>query len=233
MTNTPKNYREVVEILVDLGKMHWSLFEKCGYEEPDYRATIFLNIKSFLGDATVICNVLLNVEEGRISPEQYRTLFGLGDINKIQRMADNLSQFTRLSLVTLIHFQIENLFVNLLKVITPNSKLPRGYGKILKKLFKTITISDKEEKIKILMILQAIRNTLHSNGIHNNDPLTKTIDGYEFEFVKGKGVNCANWTSIPIVIKATSELIDEIIKAPEIKQISEKVLDQHIELEEY
>ena len=144
-------------------------------------------------------------------------------------MADKLGKFSRMSLVIMVQFQIENLFVNLLHALKPESKPRRGYIIILNELFKNISISDKEEKKKTLKILQFIRNTYHSNGRHNNEPLTKVIDGFEFKFVKGEGVNCASWAGIPIAIKATAELIDEIIKTPEIKKILESIPDQYIE----
>jgi len=225
-----KTYRDVVENLVELSNLLFKLFQNSGNNEPDYRATIFLNIKSIIVSGGIIGNILLNVEEGKIPAEAYTTLFGLKD-DKIQKMGDNLSKFTRLSLVTLIHFQIENLFVNLLGVLKPESKIPRGYERILKELFACIRILDKDEKIKTLKILQAIRNSLHSNGIHNNKSLSKQIDGFKFDFERGHGVTCANWDGIIIAIKATAELVDEIIKTPEIIKISGLVSDQHIESE--
>lgn len=229
MVEIPNSYRELVENLINLQKMCLNLFKKCGYEEPDYRASIFLNINALIGNIIVICNILLNVQEEKIPQEGFKTLFGLSDSSQIQLMADKLGKFCRMSLVIMIQFQIENLFVNLLQALKPNSKPPRGFIRILDELFKNISISDEDEKKKTLKILQFIRNTYHSNGMHNNEPLTKVIDGLEFKFVKGEGVNCASWTGIPIAIKAAAELIDEIIKTPEIIEILEPIPDQYIE----
>jgi len=232
MQNTPKTYRDLVEILVDIKKLLWKLYENSGYEEKDIRARIFLNIGGMIiANAIVISNILLNVEEEKIPKKAYRTLFGLTEPEKIKKMAENLSQYTRLSIVTLFQFQIENLFVNLLHALKPDERPPRGYGKIVERLMENISISDKEEKKKILNILQFIRNSLHSNGKHNNDPLTIEIDGFEFKFEKGESVSCASWNGIPIALKAISKLIDEIIKSDEIKSITTTIPDQFDEPE--
>jgi len=223
-----KSFRDIVNLYIPIDQSLGTAFNKSGYSDKDIRGSIFLILKKQINMLVMIHNILLCVEEDVIKPKDYRTIFGISNPNDMNDAGNKLSKFTRLSLVTILQFQLENLFVNILSNFEPEKK-HRGYGNIVCKLFKHITISNKDDKIETLNVLQYIRNSLHSNGIHNNDTLTKTIDGYTFEFIKSQKVEGVGLDSISIVINVVIKIVEEIIKSPEIKNITTTISDQYVE----
>ena len=231
MTKEISTYKEVVEEMISLRDFIMQCFKKSSFPEEDLRSRIFLNIEGQLGNIISFLNVLLCMQEGIIPPEKYITYFGLVDKGKGPLLARKLSMYMRLSLITMFQFQVENYFVNVLYALKPQEKPPPSYMSAMRKLIDNLSISEKQEKKDILTILQYMRNTLHSNGIHNNRNFSKKLDGFVFEFERGKKINCASWVGIPIAIRNVIKIIEEVNHSSKIMKIQELVKDQYIEPE--
>jgi hypothetical protein len=101
-----------------------------------------------------------------------------------------IRQYLRLSLTTMLQFRIENMITNILAVLDKKKAKKKYYMKV-ESLLNILDLNHKERKMNILNLLQYIRNSLHSGGMHNRDTLDITIDGCRFNFQKGKPVMCA------------------------------------------
>ena len=92
-------------------------------------------------------------------------------------------------------------------------------------------MKDKERKLKILNLLQFIRNSLHSGGVVNRYNLDVTVDGCRFNFEIGKKVNCAGWGHIVLAVESSMIIINEILHSEKVKEIPEPISVMYIEPE--
>ncbi|AIF84157.1 hypothetical protein NTE_02102 [Candidatus Nitrososphaera evergladensis SR1] len=128
----------------------------------------------------------------------------------------------------MIQFRIENLIVNILDCLD-GKKVTRSYLKNAETLLSLITVQDKTECLNILKVLQHIRNSLHSNGVHNNATMSISINGCEFDFRNGQKVQSASWSHIIVALAATFEVLEKILSSSEVKAIPQPIRDHYIE----
>lgn len=130
----------------------------------------------------------------------------------------------RLGFLVLVHFRIDNLFQNILKKIKVTPR--RGYWHLCEALLKSISVTQKKDKMDKLIILSYLRNSLHNNGIHGGNPLTKTIKGLKYSFVDGDVVRCASWDHIIVALSANIDVLSEILLCNKIKSLNYMIEDK-------
>jgi len=113
------------------------------YQDPDARRVALVNCRSDLIYSAMILSVVSHREQGRISESDFRGLIGLSN-GRTDDAVKVLEKRSRLSMVLLLQFQIENLFKNLLSALGISS-VPRGYHQILK------TVADHSKNVKRVM----------------------------------------------------------------------------------
>lgn len=199
----------------------------------DVRAACLMTWKSDISNNILILNVIATMNETiavKTLPESFwRSVIGLSDPTvPLVWLENNLSQYLRLALVTMLQFRIENMIVNVLNTLD-KTKVTRRYEINAEKILGSITVDNERESLKILKVLQAIRNSLHSNGIHNNADFSVTIDGVLFDFKRGQSVQCAGWAHIALAIRAVVDVLERMLNSPEIKNLAAPITDRFIE----
>lgn len=201
------------------------LIEKHGYGENDIRFHILNSIASVLHYALMRINFGLVCRAKQISPEVVALVTGTPNWD-LKLLEDDV-KFTRIGVLTLIQFQIENFLKVLLSNLEENNP-PRKYHEIVEKILRFLEINEVETKIDKLNVLSYMRNCLHSNGIHTNFSKTFEIDGHKFEFVKGKLCHNASWAEITFALDHVINIIDEIIEHEKIKDIKKQLPTSYI-----
>lgn len=230
------SYRQIATRLVPVQAHIRLIYDNLGYPAED-NPSRFMDVRSdtlstLLSETAMnvmILNILASVEEGTVDPHLFRRMIGHQDTAvSVGHITRRLSHYHRLLWVTMIQFRIENMLVNILAVLDKN-KVNRSYHSNAKTLLELLALPDKERNLDKLMVLQNIRNSLHSNGIHNNKTMSITLDGMSFVFEKGKGVSCAGWNHIITAFEAVLIVIGKILSAPQVKSISEPISPEYIE----
>jgi hypothetical protein len=231
-----RSYREIGTRLVPIQAHIKMIYDKHGYpdgEEPmqlmDVRPATLSILLSETALNVMILNILASLNEGTISDKTFRSIVGIHDPGVTSGyIAQKMSNYLRLTLVTMIQFRIENMLVNILAVLD-RSKITRHYYSNVKALLDLLGLADKERHLEKLSILQNIRNCLHNNGVHNNREMRIAIDYMPFVFEKGKQVNCAGWEHITTAFEAILIVLDKILSAPQVKAIPEPISTAYIE----
>jgi len=156
-------------------------------------------------------------------------LLGLVDVNdkSVQLMGDSIHKTTKLSLILIGQFQLENCIENLNIALGLNSNLPGFYNKA-----KTIInhLGINSERLEILNTGALIRNSLHSNGIHKGFRNTDShirIEGVDYDFIHDQKVTCASLPHITHSLECAVNVLDEIIISQQIKQITSLIEDKY------
>jgi len=213
--------RERVELFITLQDKIKEIINKTTYDDNDVRKAIFSNCRSFIMSSILSLNVLSAREEDRLPEPLYLEIFGISK-EGATTFFNSYGKFTRLSLVTMFQFQIENFLKNVLHEMTGNNP-PQGFYNISNSLFNLITISDSQLKQDILYVPAMMRNTYHSNGIHTQPSKTVVVDNENFEFIRGSSPSCASWRHIYKSFNASIDIIDEIISTPEVSNITDRI----------
>ncbi|MEW6499794.1 MAG: hypothetical protein AB1589_46120, partial [Cyanobacteriota bacterium] len=100
--------------------------------------------------------------------EEYRNLIGTGLTSS--QAEDLMLDYLRNTLITKVHFKIENLFNNILKALSASPK-KRGFCHISDTMLQQAGIPTWGREKDILTVLANLRNSFHANGMHNNDSL--------------------------------------------------------------
>ena len=216
--------RQRAELMVKLQNKIKSIISKSDYGDNDIRKAVFSNCRSFIMSSILTLKVLSIREENRLDDKLYVGLFGLTK-DASTSFFNSYGKFTRLSLVTMFQFQVENLLKNILFALT-SKKPPKGFYKISKELFNLISIEDKSYKQDALYVPAMIRNTFHSNGIHTEKTKSLEIKGEKFEFIQNNNISCASWYHIYTSFDKSIDIMNEIISNTKIASL-EHVSDQY------
>jgi len=72
-----------------------------------------------------------------------------------------------------------------------------------------------------LRVLQYMRNTFHNNGTHiAGKPINLQIENYSFIFDKNCSIDCASWAHVTVAMKATFEVVAEILNSVPVKALA-------------
>ena len=223
--NLPATAEDCAARLVTLAAAIQNRVNSYSHQDLDARRVALVNCRSFLGYAAMIMNLLSHQEQGRIAESDFRGLIGLSN-GPTETAVKDLVKISRLSLVLLFQFQIENLFKNLLLALGIASD-PPDYYQILKKILGELQLPDIQRKHDTLYVLAMIRNSLHSNGIHTRSPKKVTIAGVAYVFEKDKKVSCAGWGHIIHAAEAGLDIVYEILDDKRITALPAPVKDSY------
>lgn len=154
--------------------------------------------------------------------EEYRIRMGTGlDVGQSE---DLMLDYLRNTLTTKIHFKIENLFTNIL--MTFSVKKLRGFSQISDATLGLAGLSTSGREKRTLTVLANLRNSYHANGMHNNSDLSIQIDGINFDFVKGKRVECAGWRHIVTVIQSNISVLEAVLFSATVSNHPMEIVDE-------
>jgi hypothetical protein len=147
-----------------------------------------------------------------------------------QQQLDTFDTWAKVTLLTFVHFRIENMLLNLLSALDSSQSGIRGFDKLVTGLFARITISDREEKKDCLKVMSVLRNSLHNNSVNRNASIDKTINGRHFEIIENKNTQ-ATIFDIIFLIDYSIDIIESIINSEEILKLPTPIPDQfHLNL---
>jgi len=143
-------------------------------------------------------------------------------------LGNSIHKTTKLSLILLGQFQIENCIQNINKAPDLNANSPGFYSRV-----ETIInhLGINSNRIKILNVGALVRNRLHSNGIHSGYRISDfhlLMEGFKYDFIQYKKVTCASLPHIAHSLECSINVLDEIINNPRLKQIATRIEDKYI-----
>ena len=227
-TNSLKDEAECVKSLIDFCTR---IIEKHKYPDTDTRTAALVNVR-FVGYSTLsIANLLDSWSKGDETVRQViSSLIGLTDVNEksVKLMGDSLHKSSKLSLILIGQFQIENCISNISEALEISSGTNRFYKKA-EMLIAHLGFVD--DKLKTLNTGAKIRNSLHSNGIHNDGyDFHHTLKGdVKYDFYNGEKVSCASLPHIAHALECSLEVLDEIISSSKVKNKS-VIKDKYVAL---
>jgi hypothetical protein len=185
----------------------------------DVRASTLLNCMGDIVNTVAFLKILRHFAEHPDQEEAFRILTGFPDkiiVNKqLPKMGDHLKH----SLVTMIQFRLDNMVRNILSTIKKASARP-SYASNIDALLPLLQLSDMDRKNQILRVLQYMRNTYHNNGTHKvGKAINIQIENLTFIFDMNCPIDCASWTHVTIAMKATFEVIFEILNSGRVKAL--------------
>jgi hypothetical protein len=152
--------------------------------------------------------------------EEYRKILGTGLSSDQAEYV--MLEYLRNTLATKIHFKVENLFSNILKVLAA-TPARRNFCHIKNAMLEQAGIPLKGPEDDILMVLAELRNSYHNNGMSEGSALSCVVGGLTFEFSEGQPVQCASWDHIVVIMRATIGVLAAIL-------FSERVSDTRGEI---
>lgn len=207
------------------------LKSKLSFSRVDARIVALDNCEAHASAVVMIQKLFGSVEDMRFSRQKLAALMGTDSLY-LEHDARCLDDLLRLGFLILYQFQVENLFRDLIIAIT-GIEPPTSWNKLAKDFLSRISIADRDRSFNTLNVLAILRNSYHSNGIHN--PPTKksekiVIGTVEYDFVYGDRVSCAGWAYIVHAIHAGLDVLEEILFSKEIVALSSPVNDRYASL---
>ncbi len=169
-------------------------------------------------------NSLANIHTKNGSIDDASFLKSVGSGLTIQQTEMVMYDHLRLGFMTIVHFKIDNLFHNILNHI---NALPSrsGYWNLTDAILEQCSISKAGTEKQQLTAFANLRNSLHGNGIHRTSSLKVTVDGFSFDFTRGKRVECASWEHIIVLLVANVRILNTILLSPKVTAITSEITD--------
>jgi hypothetical protein len=137
----------------------------------------------------------------------------------MQKILERMGEHLKRSMVTAIQFRLDNMVKNILASMNKGS-VPTGYTRNIDTLLQRLSLPDTDRKNQILRILQYLRNTHHNNGTHlMGKPINVQVENYSFIFDKNCPIECASWAHLTIAMKATFEVVADILDSAPVKAL--------------
>ena len=228
MTEAPGTSREASARLISVMERLKRLDTGSQLPEHDARRVAVRNCGLFIGFSVMLLNILSVPEEGRCTEEDFKKLIGL-TTGTVQTAGEVLEKMSRLALVALFQFQVENLFRNLITALGTEVG-GEGYYHLVRSLVKSISLGEPDAKLDALDALAHVRNSLHRNGIHwgyKGRSSRICIGGVRFDFVHGEKVSCAGWGHVAVLLAALTSVLEAVLAAPEIVSLTSPVRDEY------
>ena len=207
------------------------LKNKVNFSRLDARVVALENCEAHVSAVVMIQKLFSSVEDLRFSRQRLAALMGT-DSSYLEHDAHRLDNLLRLGFVILYQFQVENLFRNLSRALA-GIEPPLSWSTLAKDFLKQISVVDPVHSFNTLNVLALLRNSYHSNGIHNppNKKSEKIVIGtVEYDFVYGDKVSCAGWAYIVHAINAGLDALEEIFFSKEIVSLPNPIKDQYASL---
>ena len=230
MFKESKSQKDDAECILHLIETCTGLIKKYGYPDNDTRTASLVNIRLVSYSSIGIANLLDSWSKGNNTVQQIiPQLLGLtqADTKSVRLMGDALHKSTKLSLILLGQFQIENCIVNICKALGVKTKSIGFYNKA-SALLNHLGLSPS--KLDILNTSAQIRNSLHSNGIHygyKGADFRSKLKGVQFQFIDGQKVSCATFPHIAHALECSVEVLDEIFSVHQLKSFPSLILDTY------
>ena len=154
--------------------------------------------------------------------EKYIKLIGTGLSSS--QAEDLMLDYLRNTLTTKVHFKIENLFSNILKVLSVSPKR-RGFWHTANAMLEQVDLPMAGSEKDALTALANLRNSFHANGMHTNDSLCVDIGELTFEFSKGQPVKCASWKHILVAMRANISVLEVVLLSEKVANLKSEIPD--------
>lgn len=221
-------WREVVNGLVPIQGEIIGYYNKLGYPTlvgggliEDVRALTLASCKDDIANSVAFLNVILHFGEHPEQEQPFRLLVGAPDTRlSMQKILERMSEYIKRSLVTMIQFRLDNMIKNILASMQKGA-VGTSYTSNIDILLPKLHLPNLERKNQILRILQYMRNTYHNNGTHLlGRPINVHLDKYAYIFDKNQPIDCASWGHVTVAIRATFEVVDEILSSAPVKGLA-------------
>ena len=221
MLDSVKEIHKLYEVISTSAK-------ESNFPKDDIRGKFFQNCGHLLSNVIMLHNSFAAIDNPRsLSDQDIVRIFGFPDLNTVSDDVQNCSGFIISGLITEFLFQVENMFAILL---TENDgQKHRGFEKIIDEMLVFSDVNNAEEMKKDFLALSYIRNTKHSDGIHNNDDFTHTIENVDFKFEKGKLNENNLLIQILVAIERIFKNIVEILKQPMISNMTQTTILRNVD----
>jgi hypothetical protein len=218
-------WREVVNRITPLQSQLIGYYDSLGYAKlagkgliEDVRAFTLVTCKEDIINSIAFLNILMHFGERPEQEQAFRILTGALDTSRSElRILERMGEHLKRSLVTLIQFRLDNMVRNILTTL--NRAVSNSYVINVDALLTFLQLADMNRKAEILRVLQYVRNTYHNNGTHLLKPLNIQIENYSFIFVKNCPIDCASWAHVTIAMKATFEVVADILNSAPVKAL--------------
>ncbi len=222
------------ECVLSLIKRCTALRGSFRYSDQDARALALNNVIMTAEGAVMTLNLLHVWQTGGTElGRQITTLVGISPTTRKQGDLDrgcrSMSYNARFALLLICQFQIENCLRNIGRELGLEPLIGSGFYKTAKAVV-TSRLGLSADRLDTLMVAAMIRNTLHSNGIHNSHFGDKTtvIDGVAYEFLVGKKFQCATWGHVAHALEGSIGVLDEVFNHPDVIGIPDPMFDQYV-----
>lgn len=230
MFKESKSQKDDAECILHLIETCNGLIKKYGYPDNDTRTASLVNIRLVSYSNLGIANLLDSWSKGGNTVQQIiPQLLGLtqGDTKSVQLMGNSLHKTSKLSLILLGQFQIENCIVNIGNALNVNSNSMGFYNKANALLTH---LGLHSSRLDILNTGAQIRNSLHSNGMHhgyNGADFHSNLKDVQYDFVDGQKVSCASSPHIAHALECSVDVLDEIYSTHQMKSYSSLIPDAY------
>lgn len=224
------SHKDDAECILHLIETCDSLIKKHGCLDNDTRTASLVNIRLSSYSSLSISNLLDSWIKGDSTVKQIiPQLLGITQANdkSVKLMGNSLHKTSKLSLILLGQFQIENCIVNIGNAIGIRSQSMGFYNKA-NALLSCLGL--EQTKLEILNTGAQIRNSLHSNGIHhgyNGSDFHSNLKGVQYDFIHNQKVSCASFPHIAHALECSVEVLDEIFSTSQLKQHASLIPDAY------
>jgi hypothetical protein len=220
-------WRDVINGIVPLQEQLIGYYESLGYSNlvgrgviEDVRALTLVTCKDDVINSVAFLNILMHFGEHPEQEQAFRMLVGAPDTRITEKkILERMGEHLKRSLVTTIQFRLDNMVKNILRTMSRGS-VGLGYATNIDALLSFFQLPDTNRKNQILRVLQYMRNTYHNNGTHiAGKPINLQIENYSFIFDKNCSIDCASWAHVTVAMKATFEVVFEILNSRQVKAL--------------
>jgi hypothetical protein len=221
-------WREVINGLVPLQTQLIGYYKSLGYQNlagsgliEDVRALTLATCKDDIANTIAFLNVLMHFGEHPEDEQTFRILTGAADTGlSMQKAMERMGEHLKRSMVTMIQFRLDNMVRNVLDSMK-KGLAGKSYTNNIDTLLRFLQLPDSDRKNQILRVLQYMRNTYHNNGTHLlGKPINVQIENYSFIFDKNSSIDCASWAHVMVAMKATFEVVGEILNSAQVRALA-------------
>lgn len=206
---------EQAQILRDYRTAVLDVRDKHVFKDHDARGVMLNNL---VGPACVYITTLNLAAWGGDKAPLLGRILDIQDLNYVQTGLDDLFRAAKLYFLVDSQFQIENCLRRLLRILEPANK-SHSFYKIGGHVLKACGLADGGSRFQRLYCPAVIRNSLHNNGVHNQDSINYEIDGVKYEFIDGKRVMCAKLEYVVHALRQSLSVVEEIVSSAASRRI--------------
>jgi len=231
MFKESKTQKDDAECILHLIETCTGLIKKYGLPDNDTRTASLVNVRLVSYSSLGIANLLDSWSIGDdVVRQTIPQLLGLVQVDdkSVRLMGDSLHKTSKLSLILLGQFQIENCIVNICNALGVESNTIGFYNKADALLSHC---GFGQDELDVLDTGAQIRNSLHSNGIHHGSKKRKNchfeLKGVQYDFTDGQKVSCATFPHIAHALECSVEILDDVFSTRQVKSHASLIPDAY------